>query len=425
MEQRGNEWLMLHGRTLVQAQVLWGILIILLLGMFIAAFPPYFAFLQTTCINPNNCYGVPTAAHVQTLKAVGLSLRDYAWFNVIFAVVEELICLVLGLVIFWRKSSEPMAWLASLALIFIGTSNIWYTFLGEHSPWPIAGRLFDDVAFILLLLFFALFPTGRFVPRWTRVLPIIYAIYGLLPLLFPHVLHIVGFGIGTVIWVGSIISIAAAQVYRYRKVSTLLERQQTKWVVLGLTTTVLIAIGSELLAMLFPPLGQPGSFYTLFLSDISTGCVILIPISVALAILRSRLWDIDVIINRTLVYGTLTVLLTLVYFGLVIGLEALVRTFTGQEAQSQVVIVASTLAIAALFQPLRHRIQILIDRRFYRRKYDAARTLAAFSATLRNEVDLHQLREQLVTIVEETMQPAHVSLWLRTDKQQRKPHTDG
>jgi hypothetical protein len=149
--------------------------------------------------------------------------------------------------------------------------------------------------------------------------------------------------------------------------------------------------------------------------------LLLIPLSFAIAILRYRLWDIDIIINRTLVYGTLTVILTVVYVGLIIGLSALLRGIISQD--NSVAIVLSTLAIAAVFQPLRHRIQAVIDRRFYRSKYDAARTLAAFSATLRNEVDLDQLKEHLLAVVEETMQPAHASLWLRKSGHERKPGT--
>jgi len=201
------------------------------------------------------------------------------------------------------------------------------------------------------------------------------------------------------------------QVYRYRLVSTPLQRQQTKWVVYGTSIAVVGDIGSRLvyLFVLVPllhrtPLAVSIEYALIYLS------LLPLPLTVGFAILRSRLWDIDVIINRTLVYGTLTASLALVYSGLVLVLQLLVQGLIGG---SQLAIVASTLAIAALFQPLRHRIQEIIDRRFYRRKYDAVRALAAFSATLRNEVDLDALRKHLLNVVQETMQPAHVSLWLR------------
>ena len=140
-----------------------------------------------------------------------------------------------------------------------------------------------------------------------------------------------------------------------------------------------------------------------------------IPISMGIAILRYRLYEIDLIINRTLVYALLTVSLAVVYFGGVTATQAIFQTLTGQEQQPQLAVVISTLVIAALFNPLRRRVQGFVDRRFYRRKYDAAKTLEAFSAKLRDETDLDALSGDLVGVVRETMQPAHVSLWLRPD----------
>jgi hypothetical protein len=140
-----------------------------------------------------------------------------------------------------------------------------------------------------------------------------------------------------------------------------------------------------------------------------------LPVAAAIAILRYRLYDIDRLINRTLVYGLLTAVLVGVYFGGVTATQTLFQTLTGQEQLPQLAVVVSTLVIAALFNPLRRGIQSLIDRSFYRRKYDAAKTLQEFSMKLRDETDLEALSDDLVGAVRETMQPAHVSLWLRSD----------
>jgi hypothetical protein len=216
------------------------------------------------------------------------------------------------------------------------------------------------------------------------------------------------------VFVGFLVIIVWSQIYRYRRVSTPEQRRQTKWVVFGTT----VAIGG-LFVVVLPFslfLTWPGGDQPLVLLVINTGLalsMLLIPLSIGVAVLRSRLFDIDVVINRTLVYGPLTAMLVLLYVVCVVSLQYAFRTLTGQE--SQIAIVASTLAIAALFNPLRRRVQAFVDRRFYRKKYDAAKTLETFSAKLRDETDLEALNAELVGVVRETMQPAHVSLWLRPD----------
>jgi hypothetical protein len=157
--------------------------------------------------------------------------------------------------------------------------------------------------------------------------------------------------------------------------------------------------------------------YTLYVAVIA---LLGVPVCTYIAILRYRLYDIDFLINRTLVYGTLTGLLAFVYFGIVTATQATSSVLTGQQEQPQLAVVVSTLVIAALFNPLRRRIQAFIDRRFYRSKYDAAKTLDAFSAKLRDETDLDALNAELVGVVRETMQPAHVSLWLRPNTASKK-----
>jgi hypothetical protein len=179
------------------------------------------------------------------------------------------------------------------------------------------------------------------------------------------------------------------------------ERQQLKWLVYDAALVGLIApffLGVESLTLV---------------AVLGVFAYASIPVATGVAILKYHLYDIDLLINRTLVYGSLTVTLVALYFGGVVLLQRLFVALTGEK--STLAVVASTLAIAALFNPLRRRIQSFIDRRFYRRKYDAAKTLETFSAKLRDETDLDALSDDLVGVVRETMQPAHVSLWLRPD----------
>jgi hypothetical protein len=198
------------------------------------------------------------------------------------------------------------------------------------------------------------------------------------------------------------------------------ERQQIKWFASAAALTLVWIVFAFVIVELLPSAegGLPEATIPL------SGLLVLpsIPIATGIAILRYRLYDIDRIINRTLVYGSLTAMLVGVYVGSTVVLQGLLRALTGQE--SQLAIVASTLAIAALFNPLRRRIQSFIDRRFYRRKYDARKILEAFSDKLRDETDLNALSDDLVGVVRETMQPAHVSLWLRPDKASKDRLTD-
>ena len=227
-----------------------------------------------------------------------------------------------------------------------------------------------------------------------------------------------GWPVYDLLWRAELVLLLIAQVYRSRTASSPLQRQQGKWLLYGGSVAVLIIIGLTVPTLLFPSLGQAGSFYELVITPAYVVISFTLPLCIGMAILRYRLYDIDLIIRRTLVYSTLTLVLGLVYVGSILLLQDLLRGIIHQD--NEVAIVISTLVIAALFQPVRRRIQAIIDRRFYRRKYDAAQTIAAFSATLRQEVNMDQLREELMTVVQETMQPSHVSLWLRPPAPDRK-----
>jgi hypothetical protein len=269
------------------------------------------------------------------------------------------------------------------------------------------------LAVALLLL---IFPDGRLLSRrWWAVVGmtvgglLLGALAELLPA-YSSVAELVANIAFSILFV-ALASAAVAVVLRWHR-SRNQERQQIKLLFYTIAVTAVAILSAFMSSYVLNDIPGAESYPTVLATVVALGGIALgIPVAIGLAVLRYRLYDIDLLINRTLVYGSLTAVLAGVYLVGIVLFQALFRTLTGQE--SQLAVVASTLAIAALFTPLRHRIKAFIDRRFYRRKYDAAKTLEAFSVKLRDETDLGALRDDLVGVVRETMEPEHISLWLR------------
>jgi len=280
-----------------------------------------------------------------------------------------------------------------------------------------------------------LFPDGRLPSRRWRLLAwlsgavIVLASMGVM--LAPGPLQGLGgvrnpFGVEGVPWVEDagtavllmlplcMLASASSLMMRYRRSGGEV-REQIKWIAFAASVVVIVYLLVVVTSFVVPSVTWFAAASPLWLNILEYAALVsltAVPIAVGFAVSKYRLYDIDVVINRTLVYGSLTALLALVYLGGVTAAQAIFSTLTGQQEQPQLAIVISTLIIAALFNPLRRRIQSFIDRRFYRGKYDAAKTLEAFSAKLRDETDLDALSTDLVGVIKETMQPAHVSLWL-------------
>jgi len=410
----GRTEAVLTGRWLAVLRSSCIAIIVVTIALWFVAIPIRYRELASVC---NSVCGDQqlTRDSLARFRASGLTLGFYSAYVGTLEVLFVLTFVVIALVILWKKSDTRIGLLTALFLTTFGASNTDATALSITFPvLSVPVGLIELMSWACLGIFLFVFPDGRFSPRWMfflSVVVVVMLVLGSAPF-FPPALFIpflLGFVLLTLI----------AQIYRYRFVYNAAQRQQTKWVILGVITAIVGIIGLSTLVNVFSVSQHSNGYSYLFGDTMWYVFELLIPLSIGFAIARTKLWDIDVVINRALVYGTLTIILGLIYFGLVIGLQFLVGDFTAK-AQSPLIIVASTLLIAALFQPLRRRIQSIIDRRFYRRKYDAARTLAAFSASLRSEVDLSQLSEQLIEVVEETMQPAHVSLWVRPSLSQKR-----
>jgi hypothetical protein len=365
--------------------------------------------------------------------AVALSFQNRYSVENLYFLLTEASAAVVGSLIASRQPRNPVGWLIiGHALCFtlgeFGRQYAIYGVLTNPGSLPFAGAMASPAywawfpGLLLMLAFLPLyFPNGRLLsPRWRPVLwfTAFSAVVIIVLTMFrpssdetrgiPNPLGIESLSnaglleaIVPSLWSILAVLSAVSLVMRFRY-SSGEERQQIKWVAYALVLLIVVTVSNQIFLQYLVP-GWFDVFFPLLLE--------VLWVSIAVAIFRYRLYDIDVVINRTVVYTLLTVSLALVYFGGVVVLQYVFRALTGGE--SQLAVVASTLAIAALFGPLRRRIQSFIDRRFYRRKYNAELVLATFSGKLRDETDLDRLSEDLLVVVRETVQPAHASLWLR------------
>ena len=373
------------------------------LALAVAGTPSLHRLFQTTC--PQQLCDMPpqpTADTVRLLEQLGIAVRDYASLMVGLEWLSMVLAAVLAGMIVWKQPRDPVGLLLAYVLAAVGPG--WFlNALGRDYPdVALPAQISDFVAFAAAVPLLARFPDGRWVPRWSRWLALVAPVAGaVFAFVGGEALRDVE-GV-FVLTLGALL--LGAQIYRYRRVSDRVGRQQTKWLLLGasvLLANVALASGAELL-------GVAARYQLVFAFLCFSGSTAPV-LAVGFAVLRYRLFDIDLVIRRTLIYGALTGTLALASWVGVVLLQQLLRPFT---QGSELAIVGSTLMVVGLFQPARRRIQTAVDRRFYRRKYDAARTLDEFSARLRQETDLDALRIELVEVVGHTMQPAGVSLWLR------------
>lgn len=326
----------------------------------------------------------------------------------------------LALLIVWRRSDSISAIRISTLLFAFGAAlpGTAYAIISATPIWRVTPGILQALGWTSLLIFAYLFPDGQWSPRWSRWVIPVWALWT--SCFFAFAEPVLGgrpslIVVSYLIWIAWLGTGVFAQAYRYMRIATPTQRQQTKWVALGFTSAlmgILLISAQQIIAL---SQGQPVRTSALFI----TGALIIvtlsstpIPISIAIAILRHNLYDIDRLINLTLVYGALTLTLGGLYVATIGASQMFIYLFTGSQNEPPLALVLTTLGAAALFQPLRRRIQVAIDRQFYRKSYNATKAVEYFAASLRTELDLTELTQRLTEVVHRTMQPKHISLWL-------------
>ena len=397
----------LYGRWLLIARVAWLGVAALTLGLVILGFIAGF--------DRPELLGTPEVEALVARLGLPMQIVMAAALLVPMAAVATIAAFL-----FWRRSDDWMVLLFSLWIVtnFAFTTRSLAALQQAYPAVQAPVRFIWLLAFILTIVLFYVFPDGRFVPRWTQLLVAAAVVLvvlspglpeGMLNLPdTPEGMSVLRWRATVLAWLGLWCTGMLAQVYRYRRVSGPIQRQQAKWVMFTLSLFMAIIGLGFVIPSLY--LNLPDVWFAAVLLTAAPLGIVL-PVSIAMAILRYRLYDIDRVISRTVAYAALTVLLGAVYAGVVLVLGQLFGGVTGDPPTWAVA--GATLAVAALFQPARRGIQAVVDRRFNRRHYDAARTVEAFTDRLRQEVDLDALAPELLAVVDQTFQPTRASLWLR------------
>ncbi|MBK8902390.1 MAG: hypothetical protein IPM53_14480 [Anaerolineaceae bacterium] len=414
----------LEGHWLTLARAAWLLITGVGVVMYAIGVQLFFQQMATTCTGSDCLRNQLTPEALRPMADIGLTLTEYAVLQIMPTVIFAVVSVAVGTLIFWQRSHELMAFSSSLWLVTFGLTlfeeEVRAT--GAAYPWlqPAALGLTWLGGVILLPLFFFIFPNGRFAPRWTKwawlIMSTIFVSFGTAAELFPAFMPTY-FGFAGYLWFTMVLVCIAVQFYRYRYLSTATERQQTKWVVYAFLVIIAVNVAfllADPLFLDFTVQQTENAVRNIFGNAVSTFAFLMIPLGIGISILRHRLFDIDLIIRRTVQYSIVSAVLAAVYFGTITLIQGSVTAVTG--TQSPLAIVLSTLLIAALFNPVRQRVQAFIDRRFYRQKYDAQQVLAQFAQTVRDEVELETLRTELVNVVQQTMQSEHASVWLRRNK---------
>jgi signal transduction histidine kinase len=394
----------LRGRRLILARVAWVSVVSLLVALFLARLPVYYTLLQTVCAGALCGYVQPTPDSAQVFQKLGLSVSAYAAFTLALTIALAFLCFTLGAVISWRRSDDWMALLGALAVVASVALNANVFAMDMTSAWGWLAMVLYVLGTGVYVLVLSLFPDGRFVTPWARWLLPCWVVAGFVYFIFMYSPFYF------LVWLAALGLLMIAQVYRYRTAASPLQRQQTKWLFFGGSVAVIIGVGLSVLPFLFPSLVQAGWFYLLVLGPVSLVSLFILPLCIGIAILRYRLWDIDIIIHRTLLYGTLTACVVALYALVVVGLGSLL-----QSSGNLLISLLATGLVAVLFQPLREHLQRAVNRMMYGERDTPYRVISRLGQRLEATLAPDAVLPTIVETVTQALRLPYAAISLKQD----------